>query len=278
MALTKEQLLAIGHLKIADRLGDLDGNTLERYYGALTAFVEDFPGIEADLKKALFINDGETLTRVLAELSDALANIHANDLVGACERMRGSVDKVDPGVFEADLIAFLSATATLSVDIQMEQHKSEEAEQKAQAGEKPKTRRYEVVYAAEAPPKSVLAVDDIPVTLNLLRSTIVEAGYKFNGVTSGAAALDYVSKFTPDLFILDIEMPKMDGFELAAQIREAGHKAPIIFLTGNAARDYLMRAVRCGAVDFIVKPINVETITSKIHKVLGMWNIDGTVS
>ena len=258
---SKDLLLSIGSLKLSNTVDELTDAVMSRYCDLLTDFVEDFPDFEAALKKAAFIGDGDTLSRVLSQLSETLANLHAEGLVRECEQLREGILVASAEKFEADLAAFLAAAATLSVDIQMAQHKAEEAL-------KPRVRKYPVVYA-DGRQRSVLAVDDIPVTLNMLKTTLVEAGYKVNCVTSGAAALDFVGKFTPDLFILDIEMPKMNGFELAERLKDVGQLAPIVFLTGNTTRDYLMKAVKIGAVDFIVKPVNSGSIAAKIKKVFG---------
>jgi CheY-like chemotaxis protein len=92
--------------------------------------------------------------------------------------------------------------------------------------------------------------------------------YILTCVSSGRDALKYLEKHQPDIFLLDIEMPGMDGYELAARIKESGQKAPIIFLTGNAKKEHLARAVKSGAVDFIIKPINKDVLLAKIHKYL----------
>jgi CheY-like chemotaxis protein len=259
MRLSNEQLLSIGGLKLSNWLEGLSGNRLDMYCRTLADFVEKYPDIEADLKKSMFIGDNATLAFVLSELSETLANIHADGLVQECESLRAGITDADPDKLEADLTAFLSTVGTLSVDIQMEQHRAVE-------NIKPKTRKY---LAVSDNAKSILAVDDIPITLNHLKTVLQEAGYRFSGVTSGAAALDYVSKFTPDLFILDIEMPQMNGFELTEKLREHGQTSPIVFLTGNTTRDYLLKAVKVGAVDFIVKPVNAVNVTSKIKKIFG---------
>ncbi|MCL2103413.1 MAG: response regulator, partial [Syntrophorhabdaceae bacterium] len=67
-------------------------------------------------------------------------------------------------------------------------------------------------------------------------------------------------------FLLDIEMPEMDGYELARRIRESGHAAPIIFLTGNARKDSVARALQAGAADFIVKPVAKAELLERIGK------------
>ena len=262
MNLSREQLLSVGNLKLSGWLDGLNDHLLNVYCATLSDFVEDFPGIEADLKKALIIGDSGALSYTLSELSEVLANIHAEELVRECERIRQSVEGADPVTLEAGLTAFLSVVATLSVDIQVEYHKNEDP-----AGHPPQIPKAGEPGVGEDSQKSVLAVDDIPITLNMLRSAITNAGYKFNGVTSGSAALDFITRFKPDLFILDIEMPKMNGFELASKLIAACQSAPIVFLTGNTTRDYLMRAIRLGAVDFITKPINADTVARKVQKI-----------
>jgi CheY-like chemotaxis protein len=258
--LTKEQLHTITHLNPPDRLFDKDAALLDNYYAMLVDFVEDFPEFEAALKKAVVIGDGAALERHLSLFAETLANIHADGLQQECERLRDRIGSAGRDKLEADITDFLASAGTLSVDIQMAQHKAEEAS-------RPKTRKYQVIYANDT--NSILAVDDIPVTLNLLSAALIKAGYKVTGVTSGAAALDYVEKFTPNLFILDIEMPKMNGFELAVKLREAGQTAPMVFLTGNTTKEYLMRAVKLGAVDFIVKPFNADSVTVKVNRIFG---------
>jgi len=186
----------------------------------------------------------------------------------------------------------MSAVGTLSVDIQMEQLRAEDVSGQndgdgagppapAPGADAPKGASADEADAA-APPapahdglRSILAVDDIPVTLSLLKSVLSSSAYKFYGVTSGAAALDFLNGHAPDLFILDIEMPYMNGFELAGKIREAGHYAPIVFLTGNTTRDYVRRAMKSGASDFIVKPVNAGNVNARIKRIFGQLDCAG---
>jgi CheY-like chemotaxis protein len=85
-------------------------------------------------------------------------------------------------------------------------------------------------------------------------------------VTSGRDALRFLQRHKPALFLLDIDLPEMDGYALAAKIRESGQKAPIIFLTGNSQRGCVVKAIETGAADFIVKPIIKDDIVAKIYK------------
>jgi CheY-like chemotaxis protein len=80
------------------------------------------------------------------------------------------------------------------------------------------------------------------------------------------SALKFLQNHRPDLFILDIDMPGMDGYELARKIREANQNAPILFLTGNAKKEYVFEAIRVGASDFILKPIDREIVLKRIGK------------
>ncbi|MCL2694343.1 MAG: response regulator, partial [Oscillospiraceae bacterium] len=106
--------------------------------------------------------------------------------------------------------------------------------------------------------KLILAVDDASFLLQTLKMHLSETPYKLVCVTSGADALRFVEKRIPDLYILDVEMPEMDGYELALELMERGKSAPIIFLTGNSDKESVAKALSVGASDFIIKPINKE--------------------
>lgn len=71
------------------------------------------------------------------------------------------------------------------------------------------------------------------------------------------------------MFILDREMLEMNGYELAEKIRSSGQTAPIIFLTGKAIEEYVIKAIKTGAADFTVKPVNNEHVLNKIKKYIG---------
>jgi CheY-like chemotaxis protein len=116
--------------------------------------------------------------------------------------------------------------------------------------------------------KLILAVDDASFILQTLKMHLSEQPYKLVCVTSGADALRFIEKRTPDLYLLDVEMPEMNGYELALEIMTLGKKAPIIFLTGNSDKESVAKAMMVGAVDFIIKPINKEQVLSRIAKVL----------
>jgi CheY-like chemotaxis protein len=117
--------------------------------------------------------------------------------------------------------------------------------------------------------KKVLAVDDRPEILSFVTGTL-KNHYKVYGATSGEKALKVLEAQKCDLFILDIDMPGMNGYELAETLRKSDDyaKTPIIFLTGNSSRDRIMKAIEVGGNDFIVKPANYETLLAKASKFL----------
>jgi len=116
----------------------------------------------------------------------------------------------------------------------------------------------------------ILAVDDKPELLTAIAS-ILESEFKVIAVTSGRAALNVLEKRTPRLFLLDIEMPRMDGYELAKVIRRQKRfeSAPIIFLTGKSTRNDVVAAIKNGGNDYLLKPVEKELLLGKIQKYLG---------
>ena len=117
--------------------------------------------------------------------------------------------------------------------------------------------------------KKILAVDDRPEILSFI-SGALKGHYKVFGVTGGKAALKVMESQSPDLFILDIDMPEMDGYQLAGIVRStAGHElTPIIFLTGNSSREHVLKAIKAGCNDFIVKPTSHDNLLVKVGKYL----------
>ena len=117
--------------------------------------------------------------------------------------------------------------------------------------------------------KTVLAVDDIPEILLGVKEAL-RRDYHVYGVTSAIDAMEFLETRSPDLFILDIDMPSIDGFALAEAIREEKkHKAtPIIFLTSTASKEYVKKALETGGNDYIVKPIDHMVLLNRVQKLL----------
>ena len=112
--------------------------------------------------------------------------------------------------------------------------------------------------------KKILSVDDRPEILTFISNTLKEH-YKIYCVANGHAAIKVMEAQNPDLFILDIDMPDVDGYELAEKIRKSPDhvKKPIIFLTGNATRVHVLRALSLKVDEFLVKPTTHEDLLTK---------------
>ena len=114
---------------------------------------------------------------------------------------------------------------------------------------------------------SVLIVDDLPQNLALASSILLKAGFDPRPVTSGAEALDLVAAEAPDLILLDISMPGMDGYETCRHLKanEATRDIPVIFLTAaQVEAEDAVRGFREGAVDYITKPVIDALLVARV--------------
>jgi putative two-component system response regulator len=119
--------------------------------------------------------------------------------------------------------------------------------------------------SAEAP--KVLLVDDNTANLQVLRENLDGLGYKLLIAKNGRTALDIVRKAHPDLVLLDIMMPEMDGYEVCRRLKSAEETShiPVIFLTAMADAEDEAKGLALGAVDYITKPINPELVRARVR-------------
>jgi DNA-binding NarL/FixJ family response regulator len=112
-----------------------------------------------------------------------------------------------------------------------------------------------------------LVVDDSPETLRLLTDALDGAGMTVMVAMDGAAAMRIVDQITPDIILLDAVMPGMDGFETCRRLkREAGlSNVPVIFMTGLAETEHIVRGLDAGGVDYVTKPIVIEEMLARIR-------------
>ncbi|MDR1040856.1 MAG: response regulator [Deltaproteobacteria bacterium] len=113
--------------------------------------------------------------------------------------------------------------------------------------------------------KEILVVDDNDAVLRQI-STFLAGAYDYSLVRSGSAAVSYCSRERPDLVLLDIEMPGMDGFETLRLLRlnPDFQKVPVIFLTSKHDRETEVRCLKCGARDFIRKPAEKSLLLHRV--------------
>ncbi len=114
---------------------------------------------------------------------------------------------------------------------------------------------------------SILLVDDDPQLVRLVRVNLESVGYRVLVAMDAHSALELVAMETPDMIILDIMMPKIDGYELCQQIREFS-ATPIIMLTAKVEDTDKVRGLKLGADDYLTKPFNVQELLARIEAVL----------
>ena len=113
----------------------------------------------------------------------------------------------------------------------------------------------------------ILLVDDTPENLKLLRQTLETEGYNILVATSGETALRIARKANPDLILLDVMMPGMDGFETCRHLKqdEGTRDVPVIFVTARAETPSVVEGFRAGGVDYIVKPFQSEEVLIRVE-------------
>ncbi len=122
------------------------------------------------------------------------------------------------------------------------------------------------------PRRTSLLVDDSPANLRLLSQILGEHGYGVRAVTSGPRALASVDLTPPDLILLDIRMPEMDGFEVCQQLKANPKTAdiPILFISALDDIQDKMRAFSAGGVDYITKPFQLEEVIARVETHLAL--------
>ncbi len=113
----------------------------------------------------------------------------------------------------------------------------------------------------------ILLVDDNPKNLQTLAVMLSEKGYRIGMAQSGSQALKAVELSPPDLILLDIMMPIMDGFEVCRMLKSSveTQKIPVIFLTALADAEDVIRGLDNGAVDYITKPFNISEVVARVR-------------
>jgi len=121
---------------------------------------------------------------------------------------------------------------------------------------------------------SILIVDDRPENLFALEATLEDIDANIVQASSGQQALEYLLNETFALVLLDVQMPEMDGYEVASMMKQSRStkNTPIIFLTAiSRDEDYIHQGYESGAVDYITKPINMDILISKVKIFIQMW-------
>jgi len=118
----------------------------------------------------------------------------------------------------------------------------------------------------------ILVVDDQPANLRAVSALLSRHGYEVITAGNGEEALQLAAQRTPDVLLLDMMMPGMDGFQLLGEVkrREELLKVPVIFLTAAQDRDLLLRAFASGVVDYVTKPFMPEELLARVNAHVGL--------
>ena len=123
------------------------------------------------------------------------------------------------------------------------------------------------VQARKKPQRHILVVDDDRLVLAALAEGLRGAGYRVTGVASGEDALTSAGRDAPDLALLDVRMPGMNGIELGRRLR-GQFSVPFLYLSAYGDRDVVQQAVDEGALGYLVKPLDIQQIAPSIEAAL----------
>ena len=119
--------------------------------------------------------------------------------------------------------------------------------------------------AAEA---RLLVVDDEPNIVELLAASLRFAGFEVHTAGNGTAALKQAATLSPDLVVLDVMMPGLDGFEVVRRMRQGGVTSPVLFLTARDAVEDRIAGLTLGADDYVTKPFSLGEVLARIRAIL----------
>jgi serine/threonine protein kinase len=124
-----------------------------------------------------------------------------------------------------------------------------------------------IIDGMSADAKRIMLVDDEELSLKVIHAALKHAGYTVVGTTDPTQALALFEKEDPDLAILDLAMPQMDGLTLLGQMREVT-QIPIVMLTGEDRSELAVKALKLGAFDYLTKPVNFKRLLETISLAL----------
>jgi len=125
---------------------------------------------------------------------------------------------------------------------------------------------------SSTPNADILIVDDTPANLNVLTAILGKRGYRVRAAINGGLALKAAQKAPPDLILLDVQMPAMNGYEVCRQLKadEQTSHIPVVFI--SALDDVLdkVEAFQAGGVDYITKPFQIEEVLARVENQLAL--------
>src|ERR687895_281561 len=129
-----------------------------------------------------------------------------------------------------------------------------------------------------ASPHRILVVDDEPNILDVLSMALRFQGFEVETAATGEQALAAAGAFKPQLMVLDIMLPDMEGFDVARRLGAQRAEVPIIFLTARDATEDKIRGLSIGGDDYVTKPFSLEELIARIRALLRRLGREGTDS
>jgi two-component system, OmpR family, response regulator len=118
------------------------------------------------------------------------------------------------------------------------------------------------------PGERLLLVDDEDNLRSMLEAALRHVGFDVHPVASGRAALEAAAEVSPDVIVLDVMLPDLDGFEVCNRLRQSGKRTPVLFLTARDATEDKVRGLTLGGDDYLVKPFSLEELVARINAVM----------
>src|SRR5581483_4948349 len=118
----------------------------------------------------------------------------------------------------------------------------------------------------------ILVVDDDQFANTLVQFVLRKEGYEVETLDNPRGAMQMIQKREPDLLILDVTMPYIDGFEFSAKLRAAGYETPLIFMTAKDSIEDKIQGFKIGADDYICKPYNHQELVARVQAVMRRVN------
>ena len=114
----------------------------------------------------------------------------------------------------------------------------------------------------------LLLVDDEDNLRSMLEAALRHSGFEVHPAATGREALAAVPEVSPDLIVLDVMLPDLDGFVVCQRLRSEGNRTPVLFLTARDATEDKVRGLTMGGDDYLVKPFSLDELVARIHAVL----------
>lgn len=130
------------------------------------------------------------------------------------------------------------------------------------------------------PGERLLLVDDEDNLRSMLEAALRHNGFEVESAASGREALAAAASAAPDLIVLDVMLPDLDGFEVCRRLRAEGTRTPVLFLTARDATEDKVRGLTLGGDDYLVKPFSLDELVARVQAVLrraGLVKSDDTV-